>query len=116
MRITCDSPALSEPAISRTLPRDESARSGRGAGVASHAREAVLGLFRSRRPPIWRSVWGSTDMFPAPGTQGWRRETRLTPGTITSPRCGSGGQSFTYTETKADYRFFPGLQSVNTPT
>jgi len=120
---------------------------------------------------MWRSVWGSTDMFPGPGTRGGAAKRGLPRAMITSPRCGSGRQSFPYTETKpadlelivhyppdwketdkrpaivfffgggwtggksglcapqanhlagcgmvavrADYLFFPGLQSVNTPT
>jgi len=35
---------------------------------------------RSRRPPVQRGIFGSTNMFSGTCTHGWRREARLTPG------------------------------------
>ena len=58
----------------------------------SKAREAVRGLFRARRPPVWHAVVGSPIMFSGTCTRGGAAKRGLPRATVRPPRCGSGGK------------------------
>ena len=58
----------------------------------SKACEAVRGLFRSRRPPVWHTVLGSTARFSGTCTRGRAAKRGLPRAVIGPPRCGSGGK------------------------
>ena len=61
----CPSPPRAAPCLVATEPGPAPVRI-----TPSKAREAVRGLFRSRRPPVWHTVLGSPGMFAGTCTRG----------------------------------------------
>ena len=83
----CPSPPRAAPCLVAAEPDDAPV-----CIAPSKACEAVRGLFRSRRPPVWHTVLGSTARFSGTCTRGRAAKRGLPRAMIGPPRCGSGGK------------------------